>query len=174
MEWKNIVDKPDIKVFESKNDEKIRIEARYEDKRWHIIERNLSDPSKYIQEYEVESKDFEDFLKKIMKKSYNHKKEHISVKIYRIFKDSFAEKWLISVNDEKYSNFVLVHYDDLVTLDLVLHMKYKPIEQKIIFDVVSSLGLNEDDLEYNIYYYTYSSRYFDMKYYDDEYEEDGE
>ncbi len=166
MKWKKIVDQPELKVYESKiNGKTIRIEARLENDSWHIIKRSGND----VLEYKVNPDDFKEILNDILGKRQKRKiKKELKIKLYRTFKDNVSEKWIISIDDESYSNFAFVHMNsDIISVDVILHFKYKKYEEYILNELKITLGLHDEDVEYNVYYYTYSNKYFDLlDYYD--------
>jgi hypothetical protein len=172
MVWKTILDSTEIKIYEDENsDMKIRVEAREENKHeWRVIKKFFKDNSQYVQEFKVLKTDLSEMLSKIMaeksqkphlnySRKVSSKKKSPKVKVFREYKDVETEKWSLVIDGEKYVNSVIIHYDDYVTLDLILHSKYKDFENSIIEEICSVFNFSDDDLEYNIFYYCEYNRY---------------
>ncbi|MEM2115596.1 MAG: hypothetical protein QXD62_03620 [Candidatus Woesearchaeota archaeon] len=162
--WKKVVDAKDLKIFEyvdSRKNEKKIVEARLVDGKWHIIKKE----KETVNEYLVDEKDFDLFLRKVFKdeiKIKQNKNTEPVIKFYRLFKDSICEKWVISINNESYSNVAYIYATDLISVDLILHMKYKFLEKKILDELKITLGIYNEDIEFNVYYYSYSQKFFEM------------
>lgn len=166
--WKKVIDNADLKVYEFNNGKERKIvEARLENDKWHIIKKE----NDVVNEFLVDKNDFENMLKIIFEEKENRKKEikkhkrvtSSSIKLYRYFKDTNCEKWTISVNNESYSNFMYVYLSDLVVIDVILHMKYKPLEKRILDEIKVVLGLYNEDIEWNVYYYSYADKFFEIR-----------
>ncbi|MEM4396816.1 MAG: hypothetical protein QXR30_04135 [Candidatus Woesearchaeota archaeon] len=165
--WKKVIDNADLKVYEFSNGkEKKIVEARLENDKWHIIKKENDS----VNEFLVDKNDFESMLKMIFEEktvknnvAKKHKKESNFIKFYRYFKDSNSEKWTISINNESYSNFLYLYVGDLIVVDVILHIKYKPIQKKIFDEIKVVLGIYNEDIEWNVYYYSYNDKFFEIK-----------
>jgi hypothetical protein len=123
----------------------------------------------YVEEYSAEDRDKALYLINKLKdkkqltikeikqiKSLENKSLFLEFK--RIYKEEYIEKWDFSLDKSIKNNFVLVKFDEKIRLDIVVHEKYKILENHIIQKIVEILGLKElvCEIIWNIYYFTYN------------------
>ena len=167
MRWKKVIEDSELIVFEKKLDDmKVRIEARFVENSWKIFKTYIHENvSSLISEYSLDNisqvrKKIDDLKKeKILNsneiKNINPLKKEVAVKLRRVFKEEFIEKWDLSIFDKKEKNFLFVRYDDDIEIDFVIDEKYKPYQQEINLQIEDKLGFREfsDYITYNIYYF---------------------
>lgn len=168
MEWKKLADTDEVLVFEKFNyDNKmtVRVEARFLEDGWQIIKRYDLGDEDYYEEYFAET--FEernkilvdileepDLTPKHIRELRKEQRKKIVMNLERIYKENNVEKWLFSVNGNIMQNFAIVKFNGEIILDIIVNAQYKHLEKKIVKELLISLGLDNERLNYNIYFYT--------------------
>ncbi|MEK6808594.1 MAG: hypothetical protein AABY14_02820, partial [Nanoarchaeota archaeon] len=176
MKWKELSNSEDVVCYEGSNQEiSIRIEARLkEDKSWEIykIYRNKSRclhideynaDSKLIAEEIIERLKYEPLLSKkvLMRDGKEILRRKLELKIKRVYKEPFVEKWNLMINNIKDSGFVIARYGDSIEMDILLQSKFESIEKEILCELNKSLGIkgSYEELIQNVYYFNKNQSY---------------
>ncbi|MFT4312077.1 MAG: hypothetical protein ACMXYF_02510 [Candidatus Woesearchaeota archaeon] len=169
MSWKQTFSGEDFLCYENSNQSvNMRIESRKTEDGWLICKSYMSDNGlNHTDEYMVATADKMHQVVTLLKdektpsptqikKYILEKSKKVSVKLEREFKEYNVEKWNFYVNSHSVPNFAIVRCYEDVTIDLVLHERYKPQEQAIFKEITHMLGLEdfEDMLTINCYYFT--------------------
>ncbi|MEM3373649.1 MAG: hypothetical protein QXE31_00360 [Candidatus Woesearchaeota archaeon] len=168
MSWKQIAKSNDLIIFEKNlKNYKIKIEARKTNDYWEIFKTKIKgESSTLISQYKVSNNELNDILKKLKKnkqevnEEINFRPEKIFISLKRIFKEEFTEKWEFKIlNEDK--NFILLHFEDALEVDIVLNKKYKPYENQILNQLRDNLGLEEfsSNIYTRVYYFETTSYY---------------
>jgi hypothetical protein len=171
MNWKKVTESKDLIIFEKDvSDCKFRIEARKTDaSMWEVFKTKVKgESSSLISEYTLNSKNQ---VKELIKKLQEEKNlteielqelislKSVNVSLKRAYKEEFIEKWFFTVNGEKNQNFLVAKYDDNITMDIIMHDKYKFNEKEITAQLEEKLGLSDFgvSVDYTIYYFRSST-----------------
>lgn len=175
--WKKIIESRDIIGYERESDElKTRIEARLnKDNSWTIFLTYYDGKGvSYTEEYaSTTQKDALDLITVLKNKRLKSRKElqqlkqssekKLKVEVKREFRDYNVEKWIFSLEEGIFNNFIYIREADFIDLDIIINTKYKQYEEKIIAYLVKYLGLEDYGavIRENIFYYTENKRKID-------------
>lgn len=171
MSWKQIAKSKDLIIFEKvlKN-YKFKIEARKNNNIWEIYKTKIQgETSKLLLQFKVTDEELNEIIKNLkrnikIEKGFINKPINLIVKLKRVFKDEFTEKWEISINNDD-KNFVLINFENDLYADIILNKYYKPYEAKILNEIKNSLAFYElsNNIYIKIYYYENSISYDEEK-----------
>lgn len=158
--WKKIAESTDLISFEKRAKSlTTRLEARLNsDNTWVIFKKYFNEEGiSYTEEYHARNRDEAHYLidalkDKVLDRSQVEKarlsqKKGIKVRVRRSFKEFNMEKWELSVDGDEYQNFCYLIFEDKISLDIVIHAKYKIWESQIIQELISILGLSNPDYD---------------------------
>jgi hypothetical protein len=167
MTWKKLLESSEIIAYEKVDSKMVaRIEARNKNNLWLVYKtytKKNSDPSRsqvseYLAKTFEETQQLIEDLKRdddlpVHKSSSSLKKPEIKLK--RIFKEDFLEKWQVEIDNFNEDNYIIIRYDSEIKFDLILHERYNPFEKELITSIIDSLGLKDltDKIRYDIFYY---------------------
>ena len=167
MSWKKLLETKDLIAYEkSKNDFKVRIEARSKDKGWLIYktynfltgEDHITHVREYVAKSIEETRQLLTELKKehdITLKEVAHTGK-VKLELKRCYKEDYVEKWRFKIDSYNSDNFVVIRYDDEINMDIVMHDRYNYVEKDIFNKLVDALGLKgmTDKIRYDFFYFT--------------------
>ncbi len=175
--WKKLVDSKEVVSYELENESlKIRIEARLnQDATWNIfLIYHDGTNSSYTEEYRCRNqREALDLMRVLKTKRLKSKKEldqlrqtqskalHIELK--REYRDYNVEKWIFSIENGIFNNFVYIRESDFVDLDIVINAQYRQYEEKILAYLINNLGLDDFGtiIRHNLFYYQDNKRKVD-------------
>ncbi|MFP4112331.1 MAG: hypothetical protein ACLFPQ_04490 [Candidatus Woesearchaeota archaeon] len=172
--WKCLVDSEELIAYEKvKSNLMVRIEARLSEKMWEIYKtyHSMTGKLNFTEEYEAnDRKNAVQIITKIKKeildedkiKKIQALKKNLSIKIKRLYKEQNVEKWSFSINDEDYSNFIIVRYSTDIEMDILSDERYKYVETEILDEINKVLGINEfeTDIVQNIFFFSKKSAFY--------------
>lgn len=170
--WEKKIDTEDLIVYEKKlKTVLIKIEARLTDSKWDVFKQYLASKRKklsHVEQFSATNKEELDFvLKKLMKKNLSVKQiEDIKLQskkvnhlnLTRDFKEYCMEKWVFTVNTDKYKNLIFIKFDEVTELDVILHESYKPIRKSIKQEVIETFNLKNQSSEVVLNFFFYSDK----------------
>ena len=175
--WKKIIESRDVIGYERESNElKTRIEARLNnDNSWTIFLTYYDGKGvSYTEEYtSTTQKDALDLITVLKNKRLKSRKElqqlkqssekKLKVEVKREFRDYNVEKWIFSLEEGIFNNFIYIREADFIDLDIIINSKYKQYEEKIIAYLVKYLGLEDYGavIRENIFYYTENKQKLD-------------
>src|SRR3989338_2841701 len=175
--WKKIIESRDVIGYERESNElKTRIEARLNnDNSWTIFLTYYDGKGvSYAEEYtSTTQKDDLDLITVLKNKRLKSRKElqqlkqssekKLKVEVKREFRDYNVEKWIFSLEEGIFNNFIYIREADFIDLDIIINSKYKQYEEKIIAYLVKYLGLEDYGavIRENIFYYTENKQKLD-------------
>jgi hypothetical protein len=166
MVWKKLLETKDVIAYEkASNKFKVRIEARLNRDRWLVYKTyNFIDGQErisHVKEYVANSteearelltdlKNENDLTIKDISSSYP-----IKIELKRCYKEEYVEKWKFKIDEFSDDNFIVVHYDEQIKLDIILHDRYNLLEKQILGKIINSLGLKDisSTIHYDFYYF---------------------
>ena len=163
--WKKVVESRDIIVFEKNlKDCKLRIEARKADGQgWEVFKTKVTkDSSNLISEFSMDTKiQARQIIKKLKNErvaassTSRNSPSALKVSLKRAYKEDLVEKWYFHLSDSRIKNFIIVRFDTTITVDVVMHEKYRYYERAILQQLEDKLGLKElgDTIKHEIYYF---------------------
>jgi hypothetical protein len=174
MMWKCLVDSEELIAYEKiKSNLKVRIEARLSEKMWEIYKtyHSVSGKLNFTEEYEADNrKKAVQIISKIKKEVLDEDRirkiqdlrKNLSIKVKRLYKEQNVEKWAFSINDDEYSNFVIVRYSTDIEMDILADERYKYVETEILDEVNKVLGINEfeTDIVQNVFFFSKKSAFY--------------
>lgn len=176
MYWKKIFETEELISFEKKKKNLgIRIEGSLNKKgQWDIYKvyydgKGLNHVEEYSAENREQALDLINKMKKKKDQSIDKIKmisgnkvvakkldnKEISFCIKRVYMEENIEKWIFSLEKTIKNNFVVVRFGEETKLDLVIHEKYKLLEEEIIKSITLALGLDEleREISWDVYYF---------------------
>lgn len=170
--WEKKIDTEDLIVYEKKlKTVLIKIEARLSGSKWNVFKQYLASKRKnlnHVEQFSATTKEELDFvLKKLMKKNLSIKQiEDIKLQTSRVhhlnltrdFKEYCMEKWVFTVNRDKYRNLLFIKFDEITELDIILHESYKPVRKSIKQEVIDTFNLENQSTEVAINFFFYSDK----------------
>ena len=178
--WKKIIDSRDVIGYERESNElKTRIEARLnKDDSWAIFLTYFDGKGvSYTEEYNCTTqKDALDLITTLknkrvkskkelqqLKQSSNSSEKKLKIEVKREFRDYNVEKWIFSIEDGIFNNTVYIREADFIDVDIIINIKYKSYEDKIINYLIKNLGLEDYGavIRENLFYYNENKRRLD-------------
>ncbi|MFT4343874.1 MAG: hypothetical protein ACMXYE_03960 [Candidatus Woesearchaeota archaeon] len=164
MVWKKLLETKDLIAYEkTSGSSTARIEARYKNGRWRVYKtfnNKLKTGLSSVREYIASSRKEVNFLVNTLRKEKDVSKtdifsEPISISIERCYKEEYVEKWRFTIDDFNSDNFVIVHFDSEIKLDIIIHEHYNAFERVILERLISALGLKNigDKICYDFFYF---------------------
>lgn len=176
--WAQVLDTEEVIAYEKQGNElDIRIEARQEkDQTWKVYMKYISSSSQkinYTEEYDCEDIDKAremiscltnsklKTLKEIAQIKVDQKRE-LKIDIKRTTRDYSSETWTFRINQEEFTNRILIKESDFIDVDVILSEIYRIHEDKILQRLISMLGLSNQQVrtKITVYYCKDQAKYF--------------
>ncbi|MFH1649774.1 MAG: hypothetical protein ABIA93_04450 [Candidatus Woesearchaeota archaeon] len=166
MTWRTISNSEDLKAFEKKaKDGRVRIEARLGDKGWEVYKTYVHDGHSYLTgRYHVKESDLNRTILRLKREKLLSPQEaktvqqesSVDFRFERAYKEDFIEKWVFK--SKSTHNFLVVRYDENITVDVVLDDRYKPLEGEVLEQIRKTLGFEDlGEVKFTLYYYHHRS-----------------
>ncbi len=166
MEWKKVAESKELIILEKElKDYKIKIEARkIDDSSWEVFKTKVNgESSSLISEYNLDTEhQVKKVIEKLMKDDISktqirtpQKTNSLEISLKRIYKEEYIEKWFFFIGNDNIKNFLVAKFDNNITVDVVMHEKYRHYEKSILSYIEEKLGLKElgETISHDIYYF---------------------
>ncbi len=167
--WKLLVNSQEIISFEKrKRNLNIRIEARKNSRnRWEVFKTyNYKNHYNVVKEYKTVNRNDAERLVHQLKEERDlsvpeimrikeMEAQPLNLDMKRVYKEYEVEKWEFTLFKHDERNVVIVRFADALMLDLVLHMRYKNVAERVVKEIVKMLGAEElgIDVLQDIFFY---------------------
>jgi hypothetical protein len=170
MVWNKTIQSTDVLCFEKHTKHyTIKIECRKQDSQWNIYRTYiLSDDVSFSEEYTADEQKLAQILAVLqtqkhptieeLKKRMLTQSKKISLKVERSYKEYDVEKWKFGIGTDPLINVLVIKMDTDLTADVILAQQYKGMEDTIMNELFTILGLIDiDGCKVQFYYYNSSA-----------------
>jgi hypothetical protein len=170
MVWNKTIQSQDVLCFEKRTKHyTIKIECRKQDSVWNIYRTYiLSDEVSFSEEYTAEEQKLAHVLAVLqtqkhptieeLKKRMLSKSQKLTLRVERSYKEYDVEKWKFGIGSDPLVNTIHIRRDEEIHADVILAHQYKGMEDALMNELFTILGLMDiDGCKVQFYYYTTSA-----------------
>lgn len=167
MSWKKLNQTKDFLCYEKKSSRyNVRIEARFEESVWKVYKIYFDDKLRLVEDFIANDDrrlktllkklmDEKDYTKKRVEQKLIQKKSGVTIALLRSYKEYESEKWFFGINGAEKENTLIIHFGDVIEMDMIINEDCRHLLGDIIKEINRSLALADLEKEINIHLFSH-------------------